>query len=497
MTDQSHISTVALIDVAGVFRANFAIQPDHTAVTKTVEKVRSLRAQYDHCAVCVDSPPYRRAKLSPSYKGQREAIGAVGRELYARTKQALADDGIAVLGAEGYEADDVLATLTAQLVARSADKQVAVVIVSADKDMAQLVSDARRVTLLNWSTDVLLDEAGVRVVFGVAPSKVRDLLALMGDVSDNIVGVRGVGKKIAALVVNSEPGLEGALAGEAIKNLTASFTDRIAEAREAVILARKLVTLETDAPVSADEIFVKREPKPQPEVMDAEFEDERPEPPPAPQDAPPQPGPRKVEPTAIVKRPDPPKEWALQLEPCTTPEAWTMAVKLHNSRLFSQFTSAEAIFAVVLRGRSLGIDAVTSLANFHVIEGKPTMHASLIVGLVLKSGLAEYFELVESTEEKATWATKRKGGRREVLMSFSVSDALNAGLMVGTPENARGKSSGKPSNWDKYRRTMLRWRAATELARAVYPDITTGIYTPDEISDGMHDPEIEAKHAAA
>ena len=71
-------------------------------------------------------------------------------------------------------------------------------------------------------------------------------------------------------------------------------------------------------------------------------------------------------------------------------------------------------------------------------------------------------------------------------MTFSVRDALNAGLMIGTPDDARGvpSRSGKPSNYDKYRKTMFRWRAAVELARAVYPDVTTGIYTPDEISDG-------------
>lgn len=261
MTDQQQITTVGLIDVAGIFRAHLAIQPDHTAVSKTLDRARALRSQYDHCAICIDSPPYRRAKISPDYKAQREAIGSVGKELYARTKQALADDGFAVLGAEGYEADDVIATLVAQLSARPADKRVRVVVVSADKDLAQLVSDERGVMLFNWSTDVLLDATGVRAVFGVAPSKVRDLLALMGDVSDNIAGVKGVGVKTAALVVNSGPGLEGALAGEFIKNVTANIADKIASARETVLLARKLVTLETDAPVSAEAIFAKREPK--------------------------------------------------------------------------------------------------------------------------------------------------------------------------------------------------------------------------------------------
>ena len=74
MTTDQPIPTVALIDVAGIFRANWAIaesQPQSDALTKTVKHVLSLRAQYDYCAVCVDSPPYRRNKLSPGYKAQR------------------------------------------------------------------------------------------------------------------------------------------------------------------------------------------------------------------------------------------------------------------------------------------------------------------------------------------------------------------------------------------------------------------------------------------
>lgn len=261
MTEKT-LPTVALIDVAGIFRSSWAVAPDHSALTKTVERVRGLRSQYDHCAICVDSPPYRRSKIDPGYKAQRERAGSAMLDLYAATKQRLADDGLPVFAADGYEADDVIATLVAQLVALPADKRVAVTVVSADKDLMQLVDDKRAVTVFNWSTGARFDEEAVIGEFKVSPSGIRDLLALAGDSSDNIAGVKGVGRITAAQVVNSGPGLEGALVGEYIKGITPSCAERIAEAKEAVRLAQRLVTLETDAPVSAVEIFAKREPKP-------------------------------------------------------------------------------------------------------------------------------------------------------------------------------------------------------------------------------------------
>jgi hypothetical protein len=163
-----------------------------------------------------------------------------------------------------------------------------------------------------------------------------------------------------------------------------------------------------------------------------------------------------------------------------------MAKALYNSRLYSNFPSHEAIFAVILRGRSLGLDATTALANFHVVEGKPTMSATLIVGLVLQSGKAEYFDLLETTDERAEYLTRRKGSTQEVKMAFTLADAIAAGVLETQRDGTvRGVSrSGKPSNWDKWRRTMLRHRCAVELARAVYPDVCAGLYTPDEISEG-------------
>jgi hypothetical protein len=178
-------------------------------------------------------------------------------------------------------------------------------------------------------------------------------------------------------------------------------------------------------------------------------------------------------------------DWSLALEPRDAGSAWTMSKYLFQSRMYPQYPNAEAIFGVVLRGRALGIDATTALSLFHSIEGRLAMHADLVVGLVLRSKKAEFFELEELTHSSVTYATKRKGARKEVRVTWSMDDAARAGLVTKDERGRyRGISrSGKPSNWDKYPRAMLRHRAATELARAVYPDVTAGIYTPEELGD--------------
>ncbi len=512
------MKTLLLVDLSGLYRAHWHASVDQelsAAYEKTIAGVQRVVAGYDHVAICIDRPPYKRRELLPSYKAQREAPPAQMVEQFRRVKERLEADGYLLWGAQGFEADDIIATAVRAAAKCSLD----VMIASSDKDLMQLIvdrdeaDDVPGVRQMSWATGQVFDSKAVFEKFAVPPALMADLLALTGDSSDNIPGVAGVGPKTAAALLKQFGSFEDVI----------TFADQIKQPklRESVLrdgvaakLARQLVALDSNAPIQFTDLFEKREPKPLSEVIDVQFDEasepsnEKPsDPPPAPEPRQGDAGPKVASATprptaapastALVVRPEPPKEWALQLEPGTTEDAWKMSKVLHNSRLFTQFGTAEAIFAVLLRGRSLGIDAVTSLSNFHVIEGKPTMHASLIVGLILKSGKADYFDLAETSNERAVWITRRKGSTREVEMVWTVADALNAGLLVGTPDDARGVSkSGKPSNWDKYRRTMLRWRGAVELARAVYPDVTTGLYTPDEVSDGVYDPAIEERHVA-
>lgn len=160
------------------------------------------------------------------------------------------------------------------------------------------------------------------------------------------------------------------------------------------------------------------------------------------------------------------------IEPRDFGEAFRMAEVLFNSRMFPKSCpSPEAAMVILLKGRELGISTVQAMTEIHVIEGKVSLSASLMVGLVLSCGAAEYFACTESTAETATYVTRRKGDPTgERRMTFAMADAQRAGLM--------GKD-----NWKRHPADMLRARAASKLARMVYPDVLAGCYTPDEIED--------------
>lgn len=505
-----------LIDVAGIFRANWASMGDlevSEALHRTVERVHSLSAGYELCAVCCDWPPYRRAKLYDQYKIHRTTPTQVMVEQFRRTKERLTADGFLLWQVDGYEADDVIATAVQYAKRDGLDVTVA----SSDKDLLCLVDDTvPPVRVLKLSTGEAFTRLEVTQQFGVPPELMPDLLALMGDSSDNIPGVPKVGPKTAALLLADFGNAENVFAcAESIKgkvgeNIRAHGIERLR-------LAMSLVKLETDVPIDWDAIYAERKPLPLTKdneddmsAADDDFEndlagggqdrddeptssprpDSAPEVSPAPLLPPPQMGAlvelkgvAKADALAVAPQSN---DWSLALEPTSTEKAWTLAGHLYNSRMFPQYKNQAAVFCAILRGRALGIDATTALSLFHDIEGRLAMHADLVVGLVLRSRKAEFFELTELTHSSVTYATKRKGARKEVTVTWTLDDAVRAGLMTKDERGRyRGISrTGKPSNWDKYPRAMLRHRAATELARAVYPDVTAGLYTPDELSDG-------------
>ena len=128
------------------------------------------------------------------------------------------------------------------------------------------------------------------------------------------------------------------------------------------------------------------------------------------------------------------------------------------------------VFLAITYGMEIGIPPAAALRAVAVIKGKPTLYADAMVGLVLGSGKAEFFECLESDGTKATYHTKRKGGTRTVSKSFSIEDAKTAGLL----------SNG---TYKSYPRQMLEARAKAHLARDVYPDLLHGIYSAEEVSE--------------
>jgi DNA polymerase-1 len=219
----------------------------------------------DYLAWVLDAGTSFREQRYPEYKSTREKLD---EELQAdfdrsvdRTRQLLEAFRVATVEVPGYEADDVIGTLATQAAARGLDA----VIVSGDKDFYQLIGP--HVALLNPGRggpaavdETWVDETNADERLGVCPAQVADFLALVGDASDNVPGVKGIGEKGAQKLLAEFGDLETLLARTAevtAKRAREALLEHAGEAR----LSRELVTIHRDVPVQLDlERFALREP---------------------------------------------------------------------------------------------------------------------------------------------------------------------------------------------------------------------------------------------
>jgi DNA polymerase-1 len=205
-----------------------------------------------------------RNELYPPYKAQREASPP---ELEAQVDPALAITeamGIRTFIDETHEADDLIATIIEQTDA----KNVQYVIVSSDKDLAQLVNP--RTTFYDYARSTRYDADAVVAKFGVRPEQMTDFLGLAGDSVDNIPGVKGVGPKTAAQLLQQYESLEGIYANlGAMKNqkLAAKLEEHAGIAK----LSKELATVSRQSPIEVklDELQYRPPSRPAKEIMNA------------------------------------------------------------------------------------------------------------------------------------------------------------------------------------------------------------------------------------
>jgi DNA polymerase-1 len=245
-----------LIDVANcLYRAFFAPFPplrtsDGTptkAVYVFANMLRKLlrEEQPDAVAMVMDAPgPGFRREIFSDYKATRDAQPEELSQQIPLARELAAAWRIPLLEVPGYEADDVIATLAAQ-----APADAEVVIVSTDKDLMQLASD--RVVLLDTMKDKRIGPAEVEERFGVPPELVLDARALVGDSSDNIPGVRGIGEKGAAELLREWGSLERLLEHAAEVKGKKPREALLAHAEEAR-LSKRLATLHADVELSIE-----------------------------------------------------------------------------------------------------------------------------------------------------------------------------------------------------------------------------------------------------
>jgi DNA polymerase-1 len=177
------------------------------------------------------------------YKANRTEMPADLAQQLPYIRRALEAFRIPILSYEGFEADDVIGTLSCQLAATGHH----VFVVSSDKDMMQLVN--ADVSILNPTKDnLVLDPAGVEAALGVLPERVVDVMALRGDSVDNIPGAPGIGDKGSVELIQQFGTVEAALdRADEVKKKT--YRESLQNNRDNILLSKELVTIHTSVPI--------------------------------------------------------------------------------------------------------------------------------------------------------------------------------------------------------------------------------------------------------
>lgn len=247
---------VVLIDGSGyIFRAFYALPPmtriDGTPVNAVygfcsmlMKLLKEMPA--DYLAVVFDAARRTfRMDIYPEYKGTRKETPPELIPQFPLMRQAVDAFNIAQAEQEGFEADDLLATYSR--LAHEAGAEVT--IISADKDLMQLVGSG--VTIFDPMKQRNIETAQVIEKFGVTPDKVIDVQALAGDTSDNVPGVRGIGIKTAAALIEEFGSLENLL--DHVSDIKQQKRrDLLTEHADLARISKKLVTLDAFAPVEKD-----------------------------------------------------------------------------------------------------------------------------------------------------------------------------------------------------------------------------------------------------
>lgn len=502
--------------------------------SRTINEIASLRDGWDRVAICCDTGVSFRRAIDPQYKANRERPPASYGEQVTRIKERLAADGcmifdapkVTIAGAQSdhyAEADDVIGALAQWCRV----KQHQLRIVGGDKDLLQLVSDAgdgcAGCDVIKANDPDPWNEARVEAKIGLPPALVPAWLALAGDGSDGFKPFPGWDERDPANP-NGKPKKTPGIGDKTAVDLLQRFALRgwrLAEdedgfiatpmhavmavlaavdgvdldgkphitehnrevlkrggqraAEMGILLASLRTDLDIDFSVLEREPVVKRAdarvgeaaPKftdaatfaPTETVLEGE---------PVHPNFQPQPS------TAMVRA----QSHATAIDrhafqPRNLADLWEVSSAFFNSRLYPQYQSPEAIMVVAIEAAERGVPIGLALRNGYVVKGRPAWSASFLAALVLSSGKAKTFRIVETTETHAVLEYQRIDEPTPSLFPFTIQEAERAGWIRGD------------SKWATNPRTMLRWAAMREGARAFFQDVVAGMHTPDELRNGM------------
>ena len=247
-----------VVDGANImFRSYFGIRPFTTrtglhtnAVYGVVMTLSSKLDELspDAAAVAFDLPsPTFRHEMYDAYKGTRKKADPELTEQIPYVRRACAALGAHVLDCEGYEADDILGTLAARAESEGWD----VYVLTGDRDSLQLITDHTRLCFITNKGTILYDKDEFYKNYGTAPPRLVDIKALMGDSSDNIPGVPGIGEKTALKLIAEAGSLDKIYENPDALGVSPSVREKLRAGKELAYMSYELATIRRDAPVDA------------------------------------------------------------------------------------------------------------------------------------------------------------------------------------------------------------------------------------------------------
>lgn len=215
----------------------------------------TLHPDYMAVAFDVHQPTFRH-KAYADYKAGRRAMPDELKAQMPYAKKVAAALGFLVIECPGYEADDIIGTS-----AKMGDERgdINTYILTGDRDSLQLISDRTTVVLAKNKEDVMMTREKFREEYGIEPEQFVDVKALMGDSSDNIPGVRGIGEKTALALISKAGSLDRLYAEPGYFGQTKSVTGKLDDGKDSAYMSQSLATICREAPIcSPDELFSER-----------------------------------------------------------------------------------------------------------------------------------------------------------------------------------------------------------------------------------------------
>lgn len=212
-----------------------------------LKNLQSLSPDYAAVAFDLKAPTFRHKQYA-EYKAGRHAMPDELKMQMPYAKKVASALGFTVLEKEGYEADDILGTLANM----GEQNSVEVYVLTGDRDSLQLISDTTKVLLSGNTDTVTFDRERFFEKYTIQPEQFVDLKALMGDSSDNIPGVAGVGEKTAIKLISAEGSLEKLYEGIEDKDISASLKQKLITSKDMAFLSQFLARIERNAPLGLE-----------------------------------------------------------------------------------------------------------------------------------------------------------------------------------------------------------------------------------------------------